>query len=237
MTAMFSDLPEEGQQHPGMQDRIFNAMPEMDEATAGMTAFLATRSPEKLGELQLALRDPTNPAMEIFDALDRGGAGLGLSARRRLQTRVMMTQANWRLRNQPPSLVISETVDKVEKMVPSDVSLEAKRDWIAGRVAEQLFWQQEASGGGTLVSNNAEVEEGSDSKGKNKRRSTRARRISRGGRLMGIGILVGGLAAAGTAAGATPLIFVATVGVVMILIGLIVLLIGLMTPGEPETSP
>ena len=237
MTAMFSDLPEEGQRHPGMQDRIFDAMPEMDEATAGMTAFLATRSPEKLGELQLALRDPTNPAMDIFDALDRGGASLGLSTRRRLQTRVMMTQANWRLRNQPPSLVISETLDKVERMVPTDVSLEAKRDWIAGRVAEQLFWQQEASGRETLVSNNVETEQGSGSKGENQPRSTRERRISRGGQLMGIGILVGGLAAAGAAAGAFPLVFVATAGVVLILIGLITLLIGLMTPGEPKASP
>ncbi len=224
MSAMFADLPESGQQHPEMQNRVFDVMPEMDEATSGMAAFLSTRSPSELEDLQVMLRHRANPSMEIFEALDRDASALGVSSQRRLQTRVMMTQASWRLRNQPPSLVIHETLDKVEKLVATDASDEARIDWVAGRAGEEIFWGQQQQAGTIL-----------EKEGKRRRddgRSTRQRRLASGAKILGIGIVVGALGAAGTAAGALPLVFVATVGVVMILIGLIVLLVGLLTPGE-----
>lgn len=236
MTAMFSDLPEAGQRHPGIQSRIFAAMPEMDEATSGMSAFLATRSPGNIQALQLALRHPANPAMEIFEALDREGSALGLSAQRRLQTRMMMTQANWRLRNQPPALVISETLAKVEKVVATDPSDEARTDWIAARVGEEIFWQQQEVGGAAITSpSDAAAGSGSGSEEAKPERSKRQKRIAKGARLMGIGLIVGGLSVAGAWAtsdhnGAWVFVIAATVGAVMIVVGLITLLVGLLTP-------
>lgn len=53
---------------------------------------------------------------------------------------------------------------------------------------------------------------------------------------MGIGLLVGGVAAAATAAGAVPFVFVATVGAVMILVGLITLLVGIATSSSARTD-
>lgn len=243
MTAMFSDLPIEGQQHPEIQRRIFDAMPEMDEATSGMTAFLATRSPGNLDDLQLALRNPANPAMEIFEALDRQAAELGVSTPRRLQTRVMMTDASWRLRNQPPSLVISETLEKIEKVVAADASDEARTDWIAARVGEQIFWQRQQAGVAKLISADEAVDDvaGGSSEGAKPDRSTREKRLAKGARLMGLGLLVGVLAVAGAAVTsehgiAWAFVFGATVGAVMILVGLLVLLVGLLTPGDRKSS-
>jgi hypothetical protein len=94
MTAMFADLSESAQRHPGMQTRMWDALPEMDEATAGMEEFLAAQSPEQLRRLQLALRTPQNPAMQILESLDRQATVCGVSRRRRIQTRVLMTEAN-----------------------------------------------------------------------------------------------------------------------------------------------
>ena len=229
MTAMFSDLPEAGQRHVGMQDRIWAAMPEMDEATAEMEAFLASRSDQDLRTLQGALRSSRNPGMEIFGALDQHAAACGVSLRRRLQTRVLMTEANWRLRNQPPSLVVQESLEKVRKVTATDISRAGQEDWIAARAGEAIFWQEQLR---TDVSGEATAAPDSARQG----RSLRQKRLRRGARLMGIGLLVGGVAAAATAAGAVPFVFVATVGAVMILVGLITLLVGIATSSSARTD-
>jgi hypothetical protein len=223
MTAMFSDLPAEGQLHPGMQDRIYAVMPEMDEATSGMEAFLESRSAEELDRLRKALRTSANPAMQIFEAIDTEAARCGVSERRRLQTRWMMTDANFRLRNQPPALVIHQSLDKVRKAAETDITREARADLITGRVAERLFWEEQ--------NRQEPAAKGSDDKSApdSPPRSKRQRRISRGAKLMGIGVLLGGIAAIGIAADASAFLFVATVGAVFIIIGLITLLVGLAT--------
>ncbi|HSQ60237.1 MAG TPA: hypothetical protein VLT84_07365 [Acidobacteriota bacterium] len=242
MTAMFADLPESGQRHPGMQERIWNSMPEMDEATARMEAFLAGQTEEQLRRLQQALRSPRNPAMEIFGALDAQAARCGVSTPRRHQTRVLLTEANFRLRNQPPSLVIAESLDKVRRMTETDVSRRVREDWIAARAGERLFWQaQEASDREpdslivtpperAIVTSGASVDDAVEGE------FLRRKRLRRGARLMGIGLLVGGIAAAAIAAEAWPFVFVATVGAVLIIIGLITLLVGLVTDENLRTT-
>ncbi len=45
MTAMLADLPRAGQLHPGMQQRISDALPEMDDAAAEMADFLSRQAP------------------------------------------------------------------------------------------------------------------------------------------------------------------------------------------------
>jgi hypothetical protein len=219
MTAMFSDLPELAQQHPGMQSRLRKTLPIMDEAANGMTDWLASRSPEELARVQAALRDRQHPTMQVVEAIDEQAARVGVSRRRRLQVRAIATQADWRLRNQDPALLVQETLERVRRVSATDVKREAAEDLLAARAGEAIFWQEQLAtapiGGGPGTD--------PDSTRAKPRRST----AESGARLMGIGILTFGLGAAATAAGAFPLVFVATAGAILFVIGLVMLLVGL----------
>lgn len=229
LAAMFADLPREAQLHPDMQQRMWNALPEMDDAMAGVEQLLASRSDEDLTRLRSALRSPQNPAMEIFQALDRHAAACGVSRRRRLQMRAIVTDANWRLRNQPPRLVIDESLRKANKAAASDVSREIQEDRLAANLGERVFWEAEERAGGSDKSGSSSLPDSSVHHA-----SKRHQRISRGAKLMGIGIVLGGASAALASSGVTPGIFAATVGAVLLLIGLITLLVGLATSGNQE---
>ena len=108
LTAMFSDLPPEGQAHPGMQDRMWKAVPDINEAVFGTVDLLRRQTPEHLGVLQTKLRGATNPGMLLADRVDRGASSCGLNGRRRVQTRTMFAHVDGRLRKQPASLLIDE---------------------------------------------------------------------------------------------------------------------------------
>ncbi|MCP4600512.1 MAG: hypothetical protein GY847_08265 [Proteobacteria bacterium] len=144
MTGMFGDLPEEGQVHPGMQERVRQALPEMDEAVFGMRDYLAGITPEEASEAQDYLKDKSNPGMEMAEWLDRQGKAVGVSTQRRMQTRSMMTQVVSRLRNQPPKSIFDEYIGHVDKLatqVGSDS--EMQRQMIARMGKEEFFEKQQ----------------------------------------------------------------------------------------------
>lgn len=209
-TGMVGDLPTDGQLHPGIQQRIESTMPVMDAAVDRMTAFLRERPASDLAVVQAALRDHDAGA-RIISLIDDGAASLGLSEWRRAQTRTLFANIEWRLRNQPPELMVSEYVGKIERMVAADAREEAATQELAARAAEAAFWQVQA-------------------------KSKRDKRISRGTRTMGFGILVFAGGAAIVAAGGVVGLFIGTVGVIMVLVGLIILLVGLAT-SEPKLAP
>ena len=210
-TGMVNDLPIEGQLHPGMQERIAAHMPLMDDATDRMTDFLRAQTPADLATVQRALRDH-NAGAQIFTALDDEAGVLGVSDWRREQTRTIYSNAEWRLRNQPPSLLVTEYLEKVERLGASDVPTEARTQALAARLAEEAFWATDAPP------------------------TERQARLRRGGKVMGFGVLTFAAGAAIVAGGAFGGVFVATAGVVMVLVGLVILLIGLATPGGPATA-
>lgn len=230
MTAMFADLPRADQLHPGMQERIWKAMPGMDAAMSGMSRYLGSRSDAELVRVQGALRSPKGPGMRIAGAIDDQAELCGVSLSRRIQTQRLMADASWRLSNQPPSLIVNETLGRVTKAGEVDFGREATQDWLAGQVGERVFWarQQGEGGSGEEWRDLQPDSRGSRYSG----RSRRTKWLSRGAKLMGIGVLVGGLAVAGTAAGAWPLVFVVTAGAVLIVVGLVFLIIGLTKPGD-----
>jgi hypothetical protein len=210
-TGMVSDLPLEGQLHPGMQERIEANMPLMDEATDRMADFLRAQTPADLAAVQLALREH-NAGARIFTALDDEAGVLGVSDWRREQTRTIYSNAEWRLRNQPPSLLLSEYLEKVERLGASDVPTETRTQALAARLAEEAFWASQPP------------------------RTKRQARLRRGGKVMGYGVLTLAAGGAIVAAGADVGVFVMTAGVVMVLVGLVILLVGLATPSGPVTT-
>ena len=204
LTGMVGDLPLPAQLHPGIQERVERAMPLFDRASDSMTAFLRSRTPNDLAIVQAALRD-YGAGARIVDRLDAEAAALGLSEARREQTRSIYAHAEWRLRNQPPALLIGEYVDKMERLASSDVRAEAAAQGIGAQAAEEAFWAA---------------------------RGTRERRITRGGRTMGWGVLIFAVGGGIVAAGAFPGVFVMTAGAVTFIVGIMILLVGLATPGE-----
>lgn len=232
LTGMIGDLPLEQQFHPGMQERAWAAVPLMDDALERMDHFIGSRSGAELARAQAALRGGDVVADRVADALDREAALSGVSAWRRQQLRGMVRQAAWRLANQPPELLIDEYRDKISKVDGSDIAAELRRRIADGRVSERIFWDRAPAGG--VVSAGDVVQ---------RPRTQRERRIARGSRAMGIGLLIflgsvgigviGGENSDGTLAVA---LIGGTVGAIWFLIGFLILLAGLATPGNPGAT-
>lgn len=204
LTGMFSDLPIEGQLHPGMQERVIAAMPVMDKGVDGVSAFLRSRTEADMAAVQAALRE-WDAGVQLAAAVDREAAHVGLSEWRRAQTRSMFAHAEWRLRTQPPSLIINECLGRVQKLSATDVTAASKQRALAARLGEAAFWRHAAE------------------------RANREARISRGAKVLGIGVLIfaaGGLiVAAGTEGG----VFVMTAGAIVVIVGLVMLVVGAIT--------
>jgi hypothetical protein len=222
LTAMFSDLPEKGQVHPGMQERIQEAMPDMDRAVYGISDHLESRTTDELKTLKVALRRRSNPGMEIAEKINHHAKVCGVSKRRRLQTRAMFTHVVGRMKCQPPGLLFHEYVNKVEKMKDRHGSMEEMQRWVASQVGEKEFWKRQERLNEYALEWKTVGARGE----KDKKKSSGSTCLTVGGVTMGLGVIlliVGGIVVeAGDIAGA----FVMTAGGVLLLGGLIALIIG-----------
>ena len=257
LTAMFSDLPPEGQMHPGMQERIRRATPDIDEAVFGMTERVRSRTPDEWKATQAVLRGPTNPGMLVADKIDRHAAACALPMRRRLQTRAMFAHVDGRLRKQPPGLLVDEIVTKVDKLRERGGSPEEFQQKMSSRIGEQAFqehqqrlaayvqqWEArgvpslgaksvdggpepEATDGGTVDDSVSPQAEPPAAESDSSSRTLTAGLI-----IMGIGsvvLLASGIAFATASAYLIPAAIAMTVGGVILLIGLIVTIVGAAT--------
>jgi hypothetical protein len=143
VTAMFGDLPEAGQMHPGMQARVQRALPEMDQAVFGMCDRLEQCRPDEADELQRVLKQPSNPGMELAQQIDQLAAETGMSPGRRVQTRSMTTQLAARLRNQPPRTAFAEHVGKTRRLAARAGSVEEIQRRMIAQLGEQAFWERQ----------------------------------------------------------------------------------------------
>jgi hypothetical protein len=209
ITGMIGDLPVEAQTRPDVQRRLHAAVPLMNEAIERGTAFLGSVSDADLERVQVGLRD-YGAGDAIFSTFDRVAADYGLSDWRRAQTREIFAQAEWRLRNQPPALIVNEYVTKVNKLADADIPSEMRVRALATHAGEEAFWQQHGE------------------------KSLHDARISRGLKTMGYGLLIFAAGGAIVALGGYPAVFAMTVGAVMLIVGLIILLVGAVTPNRPR---
>ncbi len=239
LTGMFEDLPQEQQLHPGMQQRMWAALPLMDDAVERMHGYLGSRTDEDLATVQAAFQGTDGVAEQVGTALADAAAGCGTSAWRCEQLRAMASQAAWRLANQPPSLLIDEYQSKIERVDGSDIAAAARERWLASKVGEAVFWGRAAAEGSGALDLGAVVEPA---------KSLRDRRIARGVKAMGIGLLIfaagAGLVAAGSNGTSSGLVGVGlvtgTVGAIWFLVGVLTLLVGLATSshaGQLQPAP
>jgi len=130
----FRDLSEEQRAHPGMQQRMRDAMSEMDEAVFGMTHVLARYSPDERVRIREVLNEDPELGMRIAESLDGDAVSAGVSAARRLHLRTLSSQLTFRLKHQPVTTLIDEYVGKVQKVAARHGYTEELQRRIAAKV-------------------------------------------------------------------------------------------------------
>ncbi len=140
LTSSFTDLPDAGRMHPGMQARLWNSMQEMDDAVLGMNKMLTSLTPTERADVSRLMREDATVAPRILDALDEEGVKAGVNEKRRTHLRELGKHSCFRLR-QSTSLFIDEYDDKVQKVASRDSSIETVQRRLMAQMGEDAFWQ------------------------------------------------------------------------------------------------
>jgi len=143
VTAMFGDLPEAGQVHPGMQARVRRALPEIDDAVMGMCDYLESCSPEQAGDLRRWHGRLDNPVMTVAERLDDLLADAGMSGKQRLRIRAATAEVASQLRNRPLQQVLEEYVGQTRRLASRAGSVEEVERLMMAQMGERAFWEQQ----------------------------------------------------------------------------------------------
>jgi hypothetical protein len=138
LVGSFHDLPDEGRAHPGMQERMWRSMGEMDEAMLGLASALEGLTPTERADIGRALRDDPGLGMRIVEALDREASAQGVPMSRRLHLRAIAVEVTGRLRQSAP-LLIDEYTGKVRKVAARHGSNEELERRLATQMGEAAF--------------------------------------------------------------------------------------------------
>jgi hypothetical protein len=223
LTQTFRDLPPEKQFHPEVQRRMLDNIHAIDASVFRTTDRLEQLGPREREAIRTTLKRHPDLSMRIAEVVDVQAAAAGITPDRRRDFRAMMTQAAFRLKNQPPGVLIDEYVKKVRRATAPDAP-EFKRSLeLAAAASERYFWDH-----GIALTSAATAP----------RTNTRAPRpvaaapepgkqqIVSGAILLGVGVVIFGVSAAVVSAGWFPGVFGMTIGAVTFAVGLIVLIVG-----------
>jgi hypothetical protein len=215
LTQTFRDLSDEGQRHPEVQKRMLRHAQGVHDTVFAVSGSLESLDTAQRKALQEALLEKPDLAMGIAETLDAEAARGGITGRRRIQLRSMMTQASFRLSKADPGTVIDECVSKV------------KRASAPGR-AEMLAAQTAAQAGGEAFFRAQAQADGQRLPGEPPawRHEPGGGAINSGLWMMGIGAVTFGVSAIFVNAGSFPFVFGMTAGAVLFAIGLITLIVG-----------
>jgi hypothetical protein len=247
--AAFHELPEQGQRHPGMQERLRRHAREVDEAVFGTTEVLEKLSAKDREQLRQFLRRDRALPMRVAEVLDEKAGGASVPTRRRRMLRQAMVQVSFRLRHQNPSLFLDECVGKVRRVAKRKGYSEELQRRLATQAAESTFWEL-ADAKRSQVGFANTVAAGSDSEGwipvepdpepPPKTSSAGSGAITAGLWMLGIGLGVGLLGVALVAAENLGGLFLLTAAVLLLAAGLITLVVGLIikaTSDSPDREP
>lgn len=139
LVGSFRDLPEEGRAYPGMQNRLWDAMGEMDSAMRGMTKTLSDLTPTERADIGRALRDDPELGMRIIEAFDVEAEAQGLPMERRVHMRSLAVQAINRLK-QSSSMFIDEYTTKTQKIITRAPTAEDVQRQLMATLGEEEFF-------------------------------------------------------------------------------------------------
>lgn len=145
MVSAFHDLPEPARLHPAVQSRMWNAMPDMDDAVTGMTSLLSSLTPAQRQQAEQKLKADPGLTMRVAESIDDHAKSLGINARGRGRLRGAATALSWRMRNQPASLVFDDYVGKMHRIVARRGSDAQRERLLALEVTQAAFWSSLAA--------------------------------------------------------------------------------------------
>jgi len=222
LTQTFRDLPPETQFHPEVQRRMLDNIHSIDASVLRMTDRLEQLGARERDELRATLKRHPDLAMRIAEVVDEQAAVAGLTPERRRDFRSIMTQAAFRLKNQPPSVLIDEYVRKARRATAPDAPEFRRSLELAAAASERYFWERgiELTSAATTGGPKTKV-------GQPKAKPTPGSDVVLSGAiLLGVGVVIFGVSAAIVSAGWFPGVFGMTVGAVTFAVGLIVLIVG-----------
>jgi hypothetical protein len=224
LTQTFRDLPPEQQFHPEVQRRMLDNIHAIDASVFRTTDRLERLGPRERETIRTTLKRHPDLSMRLAEVVDGQAAAAGITPDRRRDFRAMMTQAAFRLKNQPPGVLIDEYVKKVRRATAPDAP-EFKRSLeLAAAASERYFWDHgiELTAAHTLAQGAKKAPRppiaASSEPGQ--------QQITSGAILLGVGVVIFGVSAAVVSAGWFPGVFGMTIGAVTFAVGLIVLIVG-----------
>jgi hypothetical protein len=245
MVGVMHDLPEKSRLHPGMQERLRKAMPEIDGAAGDMLDLLGNMTPaDRIDIAEVLERDPELP-MRVIEAIDREGATIGISRKRREHLRALGARVAWRVRHQSFGAVIDEYVDKAKRVMVQHKRRASRLD--PGQFEVGFFAPEEGESDDTqpvpvapqqpatpmpVVQPPERVEPTHSLQRLAERHAAEERKqkaqtmMNAGGAVLGIGTVTSGVFIALTITTSIWFAFGITAGAVMLVIGIIFLIVG-----------
>lgn len=233
LAGAFRDLPEEARVHPAVQDSLFDAMPELDEAVFGMKARIEQLSTTEHADISRELRRDPELAERVMALLDDEAAAVEVSDARRMHMRRLGLSICDRL-HQSSELLLGEYHEKLEKVAARHGShAEIERRTVAA-MGEQAFQAmcarslRAAQAYKTFEVAGARRKLGTDGQPLqlDHHEGRKARVLTAGGITLGIGLGLGALGGVLLATGGFAGAFVLTVAGLSVLAGIIVLIVG-----------
>jgi hypothetical protein len=117
LTASFRDLPEQSRLHPGMQQRMLQAAPEMTQAIFGMREHLANLTGEQKKALQAKLRAEPTLGEALCRSLDDQLTMARIMPERRVRQRMVLNSYAWRMEHQSVAAVVEPQMDKLDRFL------------------------------------------------------------------------------------------------------------------------
>ena len=136
----FRDLPPETQLHPAVQERMLEHLDEIGGTVFAVSDMLASLDENERAGVRRALGEDPDLPMAIAGTIDHHASAVGISMKRRLQLRQMMSHSAFRMRHGDPGVVIDEYVSRIERYRPhGDRDPEAMV--LTERMGERAFWR------------------------------------------------------------------------------------------------
>ena len=225
LTQSFRDLSEDSQRHPEVQKRMLDNAQEINDTVFAVSTHLEGMDASQRKAIQEALLRRPDLAMEIAETFDGAAARAGMTGRRRVQLRSMMTQTSFRLSKADPGTVIDECVGKV-KRVSEPRRAEMLSSLTAAQAGNEAFFRSGQSDYGTTPTGPTPAAAPDTSADLPLwRRQPGGGAIHSGLYMMGIGAVTFGISALIVKAGTFGLVYGMTAGALLFAIGLITLIV------------
>lgn len=230
IAATFRELPPEVQSRPDVQERMWRAIPDMDEAVLSLTDVMRKLTPAERKSLQKKIKSDPELGMKIVEKLDDQAKSAGIGMKRRSQMRAAAAHVTWRMANQSVDALLDECIDKTQRVIERNGrDAEVQRAAAAKLTELGLFGPKEGAGSAAHLTLATSVVTQSSHPGRTV--------LIVGGTLFGIGAILAGaggimIAATGEIGGA----FLITLGAIMGLAGLICLIIGAIQAASAPAS-